>query len=414
MKSRSLSSNRRINIYPFLIYLLSPLVSIILALRNLRAPWAKDVVWLFTIFYGFTLYIASGSGADAVRYKDTLIEMAKSDLSLQSLGDLFYSEEGGYIDIAQPLITFFVSRFTDNYKFLFAVFGFFYGYLYSRNLWYLIDRAGDRISRWAGILLIIFAFIVGIASMNGLRFWTATHLFFFGLMPYIVEGRKKSLWISACSVFVHFSFVLPLVVLLIYMFFGNKLKFYFLLFVISFFISELNMELLTNATSIFPAIVQKKARSYMNEDYIENVQEVKASRSWFIGVSSKAVAYTIVVLALVIFLRREKYLEDEQLLHLFCVGLLFYGVFNILNAVPSVGRFLSLSKMLLISCCFWIYNRYPDVVLKRIIILAVPGLSLFLLLQLRIMAGYSSYLLFLGNPISAIFLPPDAGVLDLF
>lgn len=396
--------------YAYVLYALSPLLSLFFAFKNIRCTWSKNLIWLFTIFYGFTFYIASDSGSDAVRYKDTLLEMSRSDLTLESLLGLFYSGDSQYIDIAQPLVTFIVARFTDNYQILFAVFGFFYGYLYSRNIWFLIDRANVKINRGGIVLLVVFSLIVSIASMNGLRFWMATHLFFFGMMPLIVEKKKSGLWIAASAILVHFSFLLPFALLLAYLMAGDKLKLYFAIFVFSFFISELNPASLQSASSYLPQALQDKSSTYLNEEYVQGRGHEKSNRSWFILFSSKAIAYAVVGFAILVFIRRKRYLEKASLYSLFSVGILFYGVFNILNNLPSLGRFLSLSQMLLISVFFWVIIMYPGKALNRILFLCMPGFMVFVVLEIRIMLGYSSYLLLVGNPVLACFLHPDEGL----
>lgn len=399
--------------YIYVLYLLYPVLSLWMVFKNYRASWAKNVVWLFTIFYGFTFYISSDSAADAVRYKDMLVEMGRSNLDFQSFFNLLFSESSSYIDIAQPLLTFLVSRFTLDHRFLFAAFGFFYGYLYSRNIWFLIEQGKTEVQFMNRFLLVFFAFLVGISAMNGIRFWMATHLFFFGTISLVFEQKKKGFWIAASAILVHFSFLLPLVLLLGYRIIGNHRKVYACLFFCSFFVAVLNLNYLNQFSGYLPKVLQAKSNTYLNEDYVQKVAEEKSEKSWFIPLINEGVSYALVLLVGMVLWHHQIYLLDPRVLRVFCVALLFYGVFNILSVLPSMGRFLSLSRLLLVAGIYWASISWEEGPLRQVLIFCLPFLFLFVLFQFRIMMGYSSYLLVFSNPLLSLFMHPDAGILEL-
>ena len=174
--------------YSLILFLIWPFFSIIYAIRNYRAIWAKDLVWFFVIFFGFTLTIilADTEGqADSTRYRDKFVAMAGQQVNFDNISVLFYDEDSQVLDVIETIVIFTVSRFTGNYHVLFAVFGLIFGYFYSRNIWYLIDRAGKRIATENIPIILTFAFVVGFWEINGFRFWTATHIFLFGALPYL-------------------------------------------------------------------------------------------------------------------------------------------------------------------------------------------------------------------------------------
>lgn len=401
------------NKYIYLMFLLHPVLSMIMVFRWFRSSWAKNIVWLFTIFYGFTFYISPDSSNDAVRYKEMLIELADSDMSISAFFTYLFSETSSYIDFAQPLITFLVARFTTDYRILFAVFGFLYGYLYSRNIWFLVEKSPERIRFWSQFLLIFFAFILGMAGINGIRFWLATHLFFFGMIRLVYEQRKIGLWIVMSCILVHFSFILPCILLLIYRFFGNHLKVYFYFFIVSFFVSSLNLERINQVVSYLPEVLQSKSSSYLNEDYMKQVETEKSEKSWFFPVIKYAKTYSLVLLCIFIFWHRRTYLDDPAMRATFCAALLFYATFNVLNFIPSVGRFLTLSTMVMTAAIYWVSVWRPVGKIRRYLAATAPWFAFFIILQFRVMMGYSSYLLVFSNPVFSIFLEPDAGILDV-
>jgi hypothetical protein len=396
--------------YAYLLFLIQPAITLALAIRNYRASWAKNIVWLFTIFYGLTFAISPDSGADSVRYRDTLIMMHLGDWDFSTMFSLLYADGSRYVDIYQPLLTFIVSRFTDNYQVLFALFGFFLGYLYSRNIWYLLERAGDRLKPVSVLLIVVFAFIVGISSgINGVRFWTATHLFFFGLLPYLVENKKSGVWIAASASLVHFTFLLPTAVLLIYMVVGNRKTIYFAIFVASFVISEIDMQIVRDALSYLPGIFQDRTYAYTSEGML---QRASSDRIWFLEWSALWFKYTIAALAVYLFIYNRSMLSNPVYLRLFSAGLLFYGVFNILSHIPSVGRFLSLAAMVLFALFFWVVQHQKDRNFEWLIYIAAPGLLLYLAVSVRMFMEWASYLVLIANPVLALFMDHEMGLYD--
>src|SRR6187399_1549775 len=75
------------------LYLLSPFLAGVLALKNYRASWAKNILWAFIVFFGFTFGAANEiSGAsDIFRYTAEIEKMYKVNLSFNDIKKL-YSE----------------------------------------------------------------------------------------------------------------------------------------------------------------------------------------------------------------------------------------------------------------------------------------------------------------------------------
>ena len=125
----------------WILFFINPFSATIIAFVNYRSAFAKNILWLFVVYYGFTIVI-SDEGMDANRYRNNFIALTSNKISAKDFVDLLYQEETEYVDVAQPLITFFVSRLTKDPRILFAVFGLVFGYFYSRNIWFLLERAG--------------------------------------------------------------------------------------------------------------------------------------------------------------------------------------------------------------------------------------------------------------------------------
>ncbi len=414
--SNSTNRTRRNSI---LLFLLWPFFAIIFAINNYKAIWAKDIIWLFVIFYGFTMTIhnVGEETNDANRYRDKFISMSAKEINYEVIIATFYNEEEQSVDILETIIIFLLSRATNSYHILFAIFGLIFGYFYSRNIWYLIDRTGIRILPVNIPIIFTFAFIVGFWGITGFRFWTATHMFLYGALPFLFEGKKKYLLVSGLSVFMHFSYLLPLGILLIYIFAGNHTKLYFFLFIGTFFIKELDLtqvgDLLTNN---LPKIFLPKVKTYVNVDYAEVLADSFINASWFIKVYYLALKWSVVSFLAVIFLTGQQFLSGNKNHNsLFSFTLLLYSVANVFSLVPSGGRFIILSNLFAVAFIFFYVQYAPrSKAIKRIIPFAVPALALFCIVSIRMAFDTMGFFSLLGNPIMTMFINVDITVLEVF
>ena len=85
-----------------LLFLLSPFVALLVALKKYKASWAKNVVWFFVVFYGFTFVIVSDY-VDSAGYRDHLIELHSVDLNLRNFSQLFFQKNQNCQLLLQPL-----------------------------------------------------------------------------------------------------------------------------------------------------------------------------------------------------------------------------------------------------------------------------------------------------------------------
>jgi len=235
---------QRLDKKSFVLFLVWPLAAMWRAIRNYRAPYAINIAWLFCIYFGFTFVIDEGSRADSARISMQLIQMAQSDISLDNLFSFFYSPETGDLDIVQSLLIFFVSRFSSDYRILYALFGLFFGFFYTRNVWFLISKADKANSIFSGLILTGFILVVTIWNINGFRFYTAVHVFLYGLLPYLISNDKKKLWAPVLAVLIHWSFILPCVVFLLFILLKNRPRIYYAFFVVSTFLTLLDLQVI--------------------------------------------------------------------------------------------------------------------------------------------------------------------------
>lgn len=399
-----------------LIFLLSPFFALVMALKNFRSSWAKNILWAFVVFYGYT-FVINNEGMDSSRYRDRFLSLNTEEVTISNFTNYLYDEETQILDIVQPVTSFIVSRFTDNYHILFAVFGLIFGYFYSRNIWYLLERTGFKLEKLNILVIITFAVVVGFWEINGFRFWTAAHVFFYGALPLIWEGKKKYVWIGLLSVFVHFSFIFPVAILLLYMLLGNNAKLFFWIFIASFFIVEIKLEAVGNILqSVLPDILQSKVGDFTNIEYAENVMNKRGERSLHANLYNQALKFAVVGILIMIYTNLKKNLtkENVSIYNLFNFCLLFLAVANMASFIPAVGRFVRVGNLFAMALLFFYIQFVPhDGKIRRTAFAWIPMLLFYSIMAFRVGTETIGYLTIMGNPLVMSFIESDTALIEI-
>lgn len=375
------------------------------ALRHWDRPWAKNIFWLFCIFLGLTFIIAQEGGADSDRYARLFLHYARSKMNLEELLSSFYSESSGYVDIASPLIIFLVSRLTANPIILFTVFGTIFGYFYSRNIWYVIEKMEGRFTLLVLVYLLCFALLNPIWNINGFRMWTAAQIFLYGTLPFLFDGNKKRLLWALVSVFFHFSFMFPLGILGIYYILKNRINIYLIFFVGTAFIKEINLLDVQSALSFLPGIFYSRVLAYTNPDYAESLGLARENLNWYLTYSTDAVKWVIYAMIIYIYLFGRKVLKERKdLTSLLSYSLLLYGSANIFSLVPSGGRFIVVASTFMLAFIVIFITSFRELKgITLIQVLSAPLLALYCIVAIRMGMDYYGLMAFIGNPIIAAF-----------
>lgn len=410
----SIYKSKRNKGYIFFLYAISPFLTLLIAIKNYKASWAKDVVWLFVAFYGYTMVI-SVETMDANRYRDWFLQLVQSDMTFAHFIDLLYSQTTNYVDILQPVISFLVSRITSDYHILFLVFGFVFGYFYSRNIWYLIDKSGYPLKRESILLIIVFACIIGFWDINGFRMWTATHIFFYGTIRYLCEKKKKGLIIAVTSIFVHFSFIFSVLILVIFVIIKEKVHIYFWMFIITFFVAEIDLELIRKTLFNFaPDFLNDRITNYTSEDKIESLKETYHQLSWHAQYYAKVLKWVIFTFIIVLYFKGLKFIKANKILNsLYSFSLLFLAFANIVSFLPSGIRFVSVAILFALSTIFFYTQFGPkEQYIRKISPLAIIALLFYCVVKLRIGFNTIGVITILGNPLLSILMDIDIALIE--
>jgi len=405
-----IDTNDKSGYYAALLFLIWPFLAVASAFRNYRSSWGKNILWAFIAFYGFVFAIgAESQGSDIVRYVENLKQLHSVSISL--MDGVRYYQQSGEIDILRIVIDLVLSRFTDSQIILTFVYGIIFGFFFSRNMWYILERLKGKIKPITILLFTCFFLVIPIWNINSFRMWTAAHMFIYGLLPYLFEGKRGGAVVASMAILVHFSFIVPVAVLYAYIFLGNRLVLYFSFFLITLFFSEINMNIFNNVINNYaPQIVQERTESYRSESAVQDRKEGGGNRPvWYARYYGVALRWSIKGFLIVLFLKgRNFFTENKRWLNLFSFTLLYYGVASFFSSIPSGSRFLVIANLLALALIIlYVQNREHEVVLKRFIIAATPLLLLFIVVAIRIGLYSMSASAILGNPVIAMFWNGD-------
>ncbi|MDB5275539.1 MAG: hypothetical protein JWR61_494 [Ferruginibacter sp.] len=410
IKNRKNSNNI---VLDYFFYFLWPFGMLVKSLFDFKNPRYKNFLWFFTVFVGLCL-ITTSEELDAFRYAREFELIAKTNKTIGDIFSIAYSDSGS-LDIFRPLMMYLISRFTNNSHIFFAFVGVIYGFLFSRNFCYIIDKVQGDFTKFQILVLFSFLFIFPIQALQFVRFSTAAHLFFFGAMPFLFEKNTKYVFVAIASVFVHFSFFIPVAVLLVYIYLPKNVHLFFIFYILTSFFIQVKLESInTVLESNAPELLEDKVAIYGNEGYAESEVESISTANWYIQYFGKAIDYFIAVMIIYVYVFNRKYLmENMGLFTLFGFTLFFAGVANLVSLFPSGSRFIGVARLFAIAVIVLNINSLKNRPgFKMLQLVTAPVLIFFIIVALRFLVDTTGLLAYIGNPFLFFIYQDHVPVID--
>lgn len=399
----------------FFLSLLLPAIAFGISLRYIWDKQYHKIILFFSFWLGYTVFFFGG---DLLEYKNAFDITAKYDWS-----DFFYLLRNTFSDdkfILFPdnvvnskpdtyalTLQFIITRFTENERWFFA----FVTLIYT----YLILKFKDEVLLFSGVqsnkiwrfffasLLLIVPFYVGV---TGVRFWTALFWFMLFAMKYLRTKRFYYILLSSVSITIHYTFMFPVGILLIYRSLNISRAVMRVLVVVSlaFYVLSTTAGLLgfaNDAIELFgDSSVKTVSTSYTDEEIIEAKNTETETANWYVKVRQALITYSFFSIFLLEFAgvfrwRTNKYLDSWYSLYV-----LFFSISALTINLGSLGRFsyifylLSLVR-LLVLCAHNPKNKY----LHTIRFYMYPVMLIHVLVSLRAGFYYVDPLLLVGNPV---------------
>ena len=408
--------NNRNSTTGFILTLVFPFGGLIYTLSHWREKWAKNTFWLACIYLGAVLVYCPegtvlGNGADGGQYVLWMM-----DISSNTLSGIFanYQVEANTMDLYFPLIAYMVSRFTNNGHVLFTVFAFVFGFFYSRNVWYILEKLPNKKLGNLFILVTLYFLICPITQINGVRMWTALHVFVYAMMPYLLERKKSKLWWLLLTPLIHFSYLYVVLFALAFVLLPYRLKSQnivllyvaYAFFIVSLFINSLNLDATSGMLAeLSPEAYEGRIANYVNQDVADRKAAASALNNWYVAGSANILhwSYNLLMLALLPCLKR-RFKNNNRLMQLFVFTLLLGGFANIMALIPSGGRFQLLAQMFKVPLILLVVLAIPrNDGFRKMVNVALIVLLIPFVVELRKLLDFFSITAIVGNFITVFF-----------
>ncbi len=394
-----------------LFFLLSPIMSLFLSIKGYKYNWAKNIVWMFCGYFGYTFVIGNNS-SDINRYKIYFTEIASMNLNFFEFLSFLYNK--GETDFLQQIIFYFISRFSLDFNFTLMIIGLIFGYFFSRNIWFIL-RLNTKKTNWFSVLVIfIFSFIFACWDINVMRFTLAAHIFLYGIFEQFLFNKKIGYFFILLSPLMHFTFSIVVMVVLIFKILGIHTKVFFIFFVLTTLFSEINPDVLSRQFSFLPQSYIDKSEDYLALEYIEYKKELLEEKNFRGKYYQSSLKWAVAILLSFIFFNLKKIIKNEQIMVLFSFTLLYMAIFNLVGSLPSMNRFLFVGYLSSLTVFYFYFSDKLKTKEKMVSILCTPLLVFYFIVKLRIGLEFTGFSAIFGNPITAVFNTEDFVLIELF
>lgn len=370
-------------------FIVAPFATAIYAVTKAGEKWTYLVLALFTALFGYCAI--PDETMDFYQYLHLLDSFSPTDTSE------FGTDKYVYI------IASIVSTVTRNGHILMAVFGAIYGLLFAFSIQFFTDKE-KKLPKFVYLFFVmLFANALSLKGLGGVRFATATFVFFIGVYNYIVTKNYKFLILVAIAPLVHFSFIIYDAIFIVFYFSKRFPRIIIFAFLISFILNVSKVgSFLSQYLMYFGSDIAERSSDYINSD-LDEMRKAYQGAFWTrVGIYFRYCEYIALVL---IYAHAKKhkgkihYGSDTGLMFLFC---LVFGIFgNILEPVPHLGlRTQGLFSSFLILPIFrycrdnW---QYQDITMMLMTCIMTAGGFLKIIMGIRTVVDIT--------PISLVFCP---------
>lgn len=319
-----------------IIFFIWPFGSFLISLKEFRKNSSLVIFFLFFILYGFT-FVVEFERVDSFRYVQQFENISSaSHYDLRMTLSTLFQDNNKTADIYFYLISFFVSRFTTNYHYLFAVFSIIFSYFYISSFKLLVTDEQWRTNQFNIVFAIVFVLSNPIFNINGMRFWTAAWVCVYAMLQVLTRNNYKFLLLLLLCPLIHFSYISMLVII---PFFFLIKRFDSLLIVAyfgSFFLGAIIFQVLAGLTDILPGTFVNKIEWY-SSDYMQE-KLLQAGLPTYAKILKSLMFYyvNLLIMHIILFERRKINESIDKRLFLFILFLMCFV--NLTISVPSFGR----------------------------------------------------------------------------
>lgn len=342
-----------------ILFLISPFFAFLYSLQRIKTKSSYIVFFLFSVCFGLSFTVDSGKSEsmelDGAFYRETF-EQYGNTTSHEFYSGLieFLSFDEGAEDYYFDTVAFYVSRITDNYHVMFMVFAAVFAFFSLKSFKFLTSEDNFNVSLASFILAYLFL-INQIFNINGVRFWTAAWVAVYAIFQILKNGNKKYFFLALITPFIHTTYWIFIGVLLLAYFFKRYERMWIVLFVISFFVSNISLEMVRGIIDSLPPFLGKMALSYTDQEYIA-MRNAAGTGFWWVSELFRYLLMIYVNVTVFLFINNRSQIgSNPKTKNLFAFLLVWMTFANFTMPIPSLGaRFVQLSYPLI--AYIWLVN----------------------------------------------------------
>lgn len=339
---------------------LNPFLAFLYSLRKLNTKSSYLTIFVVNVLFGISFSVSNISDdvntADGVVYRAKFESIAKMSFQQYWNGlEGFFTFDDGKKDYFFETISFIITRFTDNYHFLFGAVAVIFSYFSLKSLKHFTSENKFDASLSSYILLYIFC-INQIFNINGMRFWLAGAIAVFLFFKVFIDKKNIFFLGFLFLPFIHGTFWILIAVILIFLLCKNFHKTTVVLFVLSFVLSSISLELARENAFFLPPFLQKVVLSYTDENYVKELSQ--GSGFAWVAQLFKSLGYYYINLLVFLLIQNAKVILKDPKTSLLYRFLIFFMVFvNLVMPIPSMGNRYILLAYPIIAYLWLIYFK---------------------------------------------------------
>lgn len=339
-----------------LLFILNPFLSGVISLKNIRDGVSYKFLYLWFLIFGAG-FCAVNESLDSSRLVDEFFinQNISFDQYLAYLRE-YFTFESNIKDIYAISVNFWVSRFTDNYHWTYLIYATVFGFFYIKSLKIFLryEKVSSNFIFYA--LLFMFCYSNPIFNINGMRFWTMAWIGVYVTLKIVLNKEYYHLLLLLLCPFIHGSFFIWIVLLLITFLTKRFQKVWIALFIASSFVSAVSyLNILQDYSHLLPQFLQNQVYSYTEAERALKIMAGKTSYGADYADFLNVLPNRFLLVLSIILVLNKKYVEvNETGFRLFSVYLPLTTMTNFLSDIPSMGRFQVLTIPLLVI--LWAIN----------------------------------------------------------
>lgn len=327
--------------WKYVLFIISPIVSFVFSLGSIQTVSSRKIFFMFAIVFALALTIDPFSTMDGARYRERFEEMTyvsvedfteRLNLYLHGMGDKdFYS----------TVVSFLVSRFTNNYHVFFAVCMVVFIVFMLKSLALLTNEKRFNNTWYAFFIVFIFVSWNTIFNVQYVRFYTAAWIAVYALLKCFIFRQHRYAFLLIVATLIHLSlFILVILYALNSLSFKYR-KCWVFIYILSFVLSFISKSQISNLMeSHLPQIFSSAFSNYLTDE--------AANRIWgfgfiqeFFRLYLEPIYMNILMLVSYYSLHRQSNYRSKYLLSFLLVYMTFV---NMSIQIPTLGtRFLQMA-----------------------------------------------------------------------